>query len=274
MRKTVKRTLKLIDEHFLFSILNKVRALFLTRGLDRTLYAYSGRSFSVYPSGATVFADLCDRFGTDKGSNGLKEYSFQWSPHRYSDFYEILFGQCRNQVTQILEVGIGTGNLNLPANMGIGAQPGASLRVWREYFPNALIYGADIDSQIMFSEDRISTFLVDQLDEKSIQNAVSGFYPGTFDLIVDDGLHTFKANTTFFKNSIHLLSERGVYIIEDVTPANLKKLLTLRNEFFAFDFSPVTFHESNQMHELNSILMITRKSAPNSESEKDDPSTR
>jgi hypothetical protein len=173
-----------------------------------------------------------------------------------------------------LEVGIGTGNLNLPANMGIGAQPGASLRVWREYFPNALIYGADIDSQIMFSEDRISTFLVDQLDEKSIQNAVSGFYPGTFDLIVDDGLHTFKANTTFFKNSIHLLSERGVYIIEDVTPANLKKLLTLRNEFFSFDFSPVTFHESNQMHELNSILMITRKSAPNSESEKDDPSTR
>jgi hypothetical protein len=125
----------------------------------------------------------------------------------------------------------------------------------------------------MFKEDRISTFLVDQLDEKSIRNAISGFDPGTFELIVDDGLHTFQANTTFFRNSNHLLSERGVYIIEDVTPANLKKLLILRSEFLSFDFSPVIFHDANQTHELNSLLMITRKSEANCESEIDDLDT-
>ena len=267
MRRIIKSTLKLIDERFLFSFFHKVRSLFLLNQLKRTLESYNGRSFSTYLSSDTVFADLCDKFGTDKGSNGLDEYSFKWAPHRYSDFYEVLFRQCRDQVTQILEIGIGTGDLDFPANMGSGARPGASLRVWREYFPNALIYGADIDPRILFKEDRISTFLVDQLDKKSIQNAISSFEPGTFDLIVDDGLHTFQANATFFRNSNHLLSERGFYIIEDVTPANLKKLLSLKSEFLSFAFSPVIFHETNQTHELNSILMITKKSASNYESE-------
>jgi hypothetical protein len=259
MRKIIKGTLKFIDKYFLFSILDRVRVLFLTLHLKWTVKTYGGRSLSIYFSTDSAFADLCDKFGTDKGSNGLDEYSYKWTPHRYSDFYQVLFRHSRNEVNRVLECGIGTGNVEISANMGSGARPGASLRVWREYFPNALIYGADIDPGVMFKEDRISTFVVDQLDIKSIQNAISGFEPGTFDLIVDDGLHTFQANATFFRNSIHLLSERGVYIIEDVTPTNLKKLLFLKNEFLAFDFSPVIFHEANQRHELNSILMVTKK---------------
>ena len=47
-------------------------------------------------------------------------------------------------------------------------KPGASLRVFRDYFLNAKIYGADIDKNILFTSDRIFTYYVDQLDEISI----------------------------------------------------------------------------------------------------------
>ena len=48
-------------------------------------------------------------------------------------------------------------------------KPGASLRVWRDYFPNAIIYGADIDKDILFAEERIKTFYIDQLDPVAIK---------------------------------------------------------------------------------------------------------
>jgi hypothetical protein len=37
-----------------------------------------------------------------------------------------------------------------------------------------------------------------------------------FDMILDDGLHTAKANLCFFKNSFHKLKDNGIYIIEDI----------------------------------------------------------
>jgi hypothetical protein len=52
--------------------------------------------------------------------------------------------------------------------MGRTGTPGASLRAWRDYFPNAEIYGADIDREILFEEERISAFYVNQLSESAI----------------------------------------------------------------------------------------------------------
>ena len=259
MKQKIMKSLKLIDKRFLFSIVKIFKVSILTRRLRQTLEVFGGSSFSVYNSTETVFAHLCDQYGTDKGSNGQTAYPFEWAPHRYSDLYDVLFRQRRNQVNRVFECGIGTGNLGISANMGKGARPGASLRAWRDYFPNAVIYGADIDPDVIFNEDRIFTFLLDQLNEKSIKDAISDFEPGSFDLMVDDGLHTYQANATLFRNSHHLLSEEGIYIIEDVTPTNLRKLLSLRSEFFSFNFSPVVFHEAKQTHELNSILLITKK---------------
>ena len=40
--------------------------------------------------------------------------------------------------------------------------PGASLRAWRDYFVKADIYGADIDKKILFNENKIKNFYVDQ----------------------------------------------------------------------------------------------------------------
>lgn len=53
--------------------------------------------------------------------------------------------------------------------MGDYGPSGASLRVLRDYFPNALIVGADIDKSVLFQEARIKTCYVDQLDAESVR---------------------------------------------------------------------------------------------------------
>lgn len=100
--------------------------------------------------------------------------------------------------------------------MGIHGKPGASLRVWRDYFPNAIIYGADIDKDVLFEEERIKTFYMDQLNPKSIKEYWEMVGEDNFDFMLDDGLHTFEAGSSLFNNSIGKLSKLGTYVIEDV----------------------------------------------------------
>ena len=53
-----------------------------------------------------------------------------------------------------------------------------------------------------------------------------------FDLIIDDGLHNYKAALTLFLNSYEKLKKGGIYIIEDVDFEyldQLKKALEIYN---------------------------------------------
>ena len=53
--------------------------------------------------------------------------------------------------------------------MGPKGKPGASVRAFRDYFTKAQIFGADIDSEILFSEKRIKTYEVDQCSIDSME---------------------------------------------------------------------------------------------------------
>ena len=168
-------------------------------------------------------AHLCDQFGSDKGGNSVKKEHLSWANHTYTDYYHQLFGHCREYVSNVFECGIGTNFTDQESSMGLKGMPGASLKVWRAYFPNAQIYGADIDDRILFQEARITTFQMDQCSSKSIDSAMSAFPDGYFDLMIDDGLHTFEAGTTLFENSFSKLKTEGIYCIEDVNQINFEK---------------------------------------------------
>jgi hypothetical protein len=163
-----------------------------------------------------LLAQLCDKYGTDKGSNRQTGHPYAWHPHTYTDFYAQLFDHCRHAVRQVFECGIGTNDPAVPCSMGVNGAPGASLRVWRDYFPNARVYGADIDERTLFQEDRIQTFIVDQCDPSSIEDMwkLSGLKD--LDLFIDDGLHTLSAGINLFEGSFDRLAATGIYIIEDV----------------------------------------------------------
>ena len=121
------------------------------------------------------------------------------------DHYHDIFSHCRKNITKVFECGIGTNNPSFSSNMGTCGQPGASLRAWRDYFPNAEVIGVDIDKHIIFSEERINTFYVDQTSKESIEKMWDIVRTNDFDLMIDDGLHTFEAGVCLFENSIDKL---------------------------------------------------------------------
>jgi hypothetical protein len=79
-----------------------------------------------------------------------------------------------------------------------------------------MILGADIDSTILFDEERIKTFYVDQTSKNAIEQLWRQIGVSDFQLMIDDGLHKFEAGICLFENSISQLAASGYYIIEDV----------------------------------------------------------
>jgi hypothetical protein len=134
-------------------------------------------------------------------------------------------------VKLVFECGLGTNNPDFRSNMTVDGMPGASLRVWRDYFKNAQIYGADIDKNILFQEDRIKTYYVDQLNTPSIETMWKEIGIQNFDIIIDDGLHATDANINLFINSFDKLKKNGIYIIEDVHTLELDNIMKKLNKF-------------------------------------------
>jgi len=172
---------------------------------------------------STLTCKTMEFYGSDKGS---VEAGKGW--HNYTIVYNKLFSHRFHETLRIFELGIGTTNPTIRSNMGIKGKPGASLYGWRDLFPNSSIFAADIDKNILFEDDRIKTMYCDQTSKESIQNLwKSSALEEDFDIIIEDGLHTFQANVTFFENSIHKLRKNGYYIIEDIHDNDIVKFNTI-----------------------------------------------
>ena len=136
--------------------------------------------------------------------------------------YHLLYGtilQERETIRNVFEFGLGTNNTKIMSNMGPGGRPGASMRGFRDFLPHAMIYGADIDREILFSEERIETFYVDQTDPATFDELLPSL-PGEFDLIIDDGLHAPHANLATLNFALGKVRVGGWIVIEDISPAH------------------------------------------------------
>ncbi len=219
-----------LDKKFLFGQFLKLRINNFNRKVYRQIKKNNPHKISIYykKNSANQISVLCDIHGSDKGEAEALIQPYPWPSHTYSDYYEMIFVGRRDKITKVAEIGIGTNNPNLVSSMQTQGKPGASLRVWRDYFPNADIFGGDIDVNILFKESRISTFYINQLDPNSIEQFWLSTNEKNFDFILDDGLHNFEAGSTLFANSIEFLSPTGIYVIEDVSFSDLH----LYQEFF------------------------------------------
>jgi len=121
----------------------------------------------------------------------------------YVEKYERLFASRRLEPLRILELGV---------------LAGASIFVWRDYFPNATIVGLDIrDRPAKFPEDeRIHYVQGSQADPSSLDKAFQVAL-APFDLIIDDASHigdlTKRSFLYLFPKYLKL---GGYYIIEDL----------------------------------------------------------
>jgi hypothetical protein len=152
----------------------------------------------------TKLCDLARHYGSDKCKF-------------YTPLYDRLFSAKRESVRRVLEIGIGHPDLmqGYVDELGLTYETGASLKMWRDYFPNAHIYGLDVNPDSFVNEGRIHSMFVDQRDADSLY-LVSAYLGGNFNLIVEDGLHVVDAQLRTAREFIPLLAQDGIYIIEDI----------------------------------------------------------
>jgi len=140
------------------------------------------------------------------------------------------------KVNSLFEIGLGTNNINVRSNMGLDGKPGASLRAFRDYL-NINVYGADVDKGILFEEDKIKTYFIDQLEKNTILD-VKKIIPKC-DIIIDDGLHQPDANLNIIQNLLDHLNKGGILVVEDIEPSFIhifqiiEKIFNSKNEYKA-----------------------------------------
>src|SRR5262249_9164436 len=144
--------------------------------------------------------ELARKYGTDKGGAHLQAGD---TCHNYTPAYHELFKDRREQVKNVLEIGV---------------SHGCSLRMWRDYFPNAQIYGVDTHESCLFAEDRIMCFAADQYNERDLRDVIETVRPAQFDLIVDDGSHEPAHQIFSATVLLPVLKKDGLYVIEDIEP--------------------------------------------------------
>lgn len=136
-----------------------------------------------------LLTSLMDRHGSDKGNRG----------HGFTHHYEAFLRPMRARATSVLEVGIAYA---------------ASLKGWRDYFPNGSVYGIDIASYDL-SERRISTAVANQSDRVALTAAAKAF-GSSFDLVVDDGGHAMDEQQATLAVLLPMVRVGGIYILEDL----------------------------------------------------------
>jgi len=101
----------------------------------------------------------------------------------------------------------------------IGVMDGLSMKMWREYYPNAEIVGIDIKEDMasyMHNSDwqvpeSVKLITCDATDPKQVKAL------GKFDIILDDGSHYWSHQQKSFELLYYSqLNKGGIYIIEDL----------------------------------------------------------
>lgn len=137
---------------------------------------------------------LAKEFGTDK-----------WGVHKYTPHYQRHLEHLRGSKFTMLEIGIGGA-----AREGEG---GASLRMWKWFFPRARIIGLDIVDKSFVDAPRIRTVQGSQVDADVLHRIIDE--EGAPLVVIDDGSHQSTHIRETFAILFPLLPHGAIYVIED-----------------------------------------------------------
>jgi len=146
-----------------------------------------------------------------------KLFNLYGSDKSFGHDYHKVYGQLleRKKVKKVLEIGIGSVDSSIPSNIRGGGKPRASLRAFRDFYPEASVFGLDIDPKLVFEEERIQTLFVNQRDFKSMSNAAE-IIGRDFDLMIDDGLHSLVSSLNSLNLFLRLIRIGGYAVVEDI----------------------------------------------------------
>src|SRR5712664_719465 len=163
---------------------------------------------------------LADKYGSDKGLQHA-------NPHYYTYHYERVFRRWRWRQIVLLEIGL-LNKTRQDATYGVRSfsetysglgrdrhDDAPSLRMWREYFPNARIVGIDIHDFSSVQIRNCQTYICDQRDRAGL-HAVLEELGEPPNIIIDDGCHASEHQQMSFFTLFPRLAPGGIYVIEDL----------------------------------------------------------
>ena len=152
---------------------------------------------------------LFNKYGCDKSKK-----------HKYHEIYEPILKKYKNKKCNILEIGVFNGH---------------STEAFHEYLPKANLYGIDIfvrtnpDDLSCYKKDRIHYLKASSMEPSTRWKFQEKFPDVKFDIIIDDGMHTPKANMLTLRYLLPLLKDDGHFFIEDVFPLEIMTLNELNH---------------------------------------------
>jgi hypothetical protein len=146
-----------------------------------------------------ILDDISSKYNAYKGKN----------KHHYTRWHDFYFHPIRFDNLNILEIGVAKG---------------VSLRMWKEYFPNANVCGIEIDS-LVIDKDLVKgckIFIGDQMDHKFIEQ-IHNSVNFNFDIIINDGSSITSDQVKTFEFLFKKLNPGGIYVIENLQTSYQKK---------------------------------------------------
>ena len=141
--------------------------------------------------------------------------------------YEQLFTPARNKPITVLEIGVG--------GYKDPHKGGGSLRMWGEFFPNAVIVGLDHFPKKLDLPGNVKLHCGSQTDIKLLDSLVSEY--GGFDIVIDDASHiTDKTIASFQVLRKHT---RQFYIVEDLHMLKAKGTRDYFEQIDGADFNTI-----------------------------------
>lgn len=190
----------------------------------------------------------------DKLSQNLEIYGSDKVRNNYHLIYSCVLKDTEHPYN-ILEIGLGTNDPKVVSSMGLSGKPGASVKGFKDTFTKSKIFGADIDKKILFSEERIKTFFVDQNNLETFKN-ITDNVKEEFDLIIDDGLHYQLSNLNTLLFALNNLKINGFFIIEDIGIWTIDTWLII-NKIIPKNFESQII----EMTETNFVFLLQKKSS-------------
>jgi hypothetical protein len=161
-----------------------------------------------------TLTELANQYGTDKGT---VEPRPNWGSHNYTDIYSAYLERHRFAPLNILEIGLGVLGDRWDSRIVHGRNSGgASLKMWYDYFPNASIYGIDVNECSYLNNERVKTFVADQGSPAELAAFLEAAGNIQFDVIIDDGSHRPDHQQISFSFLFESLKPGGLYFIEDL----------------------------------------------------------
>jgi cephalosporin hydroxylase len=175
---------------------------------------------------ADIYKDFTGPVGGDCGDKG--------TVHGYIPIYEELFRSIREKQINLLEIGVAAGH---------------SMAMWRHYFPNAGIWGIDIDPA------RVNPNLMDGwtlISGDATNPECIAAAPPHLDIVIDDGSHRVTDQLRTFAMLAPRLRSGSIYCIEDVQNASPFASDARAWKRTVYDLRP-------QSHRPDDILIVLEK---------------